>query len=217
MRIVSSHDVSTAACPVTSSLSRVLSWLTDYLTAPHPDQGRHGAVCPYVRPALQAGTLYLAEADLAVTEAAVDDVLHECGRAFAALAPGDDPPGRTSALVASFPQVAPGDAARLLGGVLVRVKPAFVAAGLMLGPVYPGNQVPGAHNPRFRPMRGPVPLVAIRHLMESDLPFLDRPGDPADVRARYVSSYLHHVGPRLSLARRRRAEDMLRSLGEVAS
>ena len=52
----------------------------------------------------------------------------------------------------SFPDVAEHDVRQVLGGVLTRLKQDFVRDGLMLGPVYPGNAVPGAHNPAFRPM-----------------------------------------------------------------
>ena len=112
----------------------------------------------------------------------------------------------------SFPDVPAHAARRLLGGLLERLKQDFVRDGLMLGPVYPGNEVPGAHNPAFRPMAGPLPLVAIRPMMESDLPFLNRATDPPRVRAEYVGAYLRHLAPRLSPRRRAAAERVLAEL-----
>jgi hypothetical protein len=34
---------------------------------------------------------------------------------------------------------------------------------------------PGLRNPDFRPLRSPVPMLAIRHMVESDLLFMTRP------------------------------------------
>jgi hypothetical protein len=208
MKIYSSLEVRDGAAATAPSLAEALDWLGGYLTAPHPDLGRGGAVCPYVKPAVKTGSLYLAEARLhRATSQAVDRCLSTCRHAFAEL-----PAGHGTALVITFPGIAAGDAPWLLGGLLQRVKPEFVRDGLMLGPVYPGNKIPGAHNPAFRPMSGPFPLVAIRRMMETDLPFLSRPTDPPHVRAEYVVAFLHHVAPRLSPSRRAAAERTLAQL-----
>jgi hypothetical protein len=197
MRIYSSLEVRAG-----TRLADVLDWLSVYLTAPHPSLGRGGAVCPYARPALRAGSLYLTEVR---GVDAVDRHVTACRHAFTTL------PG-AQALVVSFPEVTAPVAPSLLGGLLDRVKQDFVRDGLMLGPVYPGNEIPGAHNPAFRPMAGPLPLVAIRRMMESDLPFLNRPADPARVRAEYVGAYLRHLAPGLSPRRRAAAERVLAEL-----
>src|SRR5215213_7470780 len=70
MRIYSCLEVRAGAGA--PGLTSVLNWLSHYLTAPHPDLGRSGAVCPYVRPALTAGSIYLTEARL--SGAGDDDV-----------------------------------------------------------------------------------------------------------------------------------------------
>src|SRR5215213_6539495 len=160
MRIYSCLEVRAGAGA--PGLTSVLNWLSHYLTAPHPDLGRSGAVCPYVRPALTAGSIYLTEARLSgAGDDDVDRCLTASRHAFATL-----PDGHATALVVSFPDIEVRDARRLLGGLLERVSRTSVRDGLMLGPVYPGNGVPGAHNPAFRPMRGPLLLVAIRRMME---------------------------------------------------
>lgn len=196
MRIHSSLEVRAG-----TGLADVLDWLSEYLTAPHPDLGRRGAVCPYARPALRAGSLYLTEA----RGVQVDRCVTACRHAFATLPDAQ-------ALVVSFPDVATHAARPLLGGLLDRVKLDFVRDGLMLGPVYPGSETPGAHNPAFRPMDGPLPLVGMRRMMESDLPFLNRPADPPHLRAEYVRAYLRHLADDLSPRRRAAAERVLAEL-----
>jgi hypothetical protein len=61
-------------------------------------------------------------------------------------------------------------------------------------------------------MDGPIPLVAIRLLVETDLPFLDRPADPPGLRAEYVRAYLRHLGTGLPAPRRDAAERTLARL-----
>jgi hypothetical protein len=195
-------------------LRDALAWAERYLAQPHPDLGRPGAVCPFVQPALDERAVWFAEADLAGgSEAAVDECLLRYAELFDSLPPLGPQARQRKAVVVVFGAVPPQQALRLLSGALSRTKPAFVARGLMLGPVHPAADAPGAHNPAFRPMRGPVPLVAIRALLESDLVFLDRPGDDRERRAAYLSSYLDQLAPRLSAARRRKAEQALAALG----
>lgn len=111
----------------------------------------------------------------------------------------------------TFPNLPEKRTCELLGGVARRVKLEFVEDGLLPGPAYPGNPTPSAHS-TFPSMASPVPLVAIRMLFDTDLSFLNRPYDPPELRARFVSSFLRHVGPELSAARRAAAESALASL-----
>jgi hypothetical protein len=201
------------------TLAVALRWAQDYLSTPHPDLGRPGAVCPYVRAALRTDTMWFAEAHTEHADSEqLDATLMEFARVFGELEPVEEELATGKALMITFPDVRAEDAAELLGGMLRRVKPEFVDTGLMLGPVFPDNEIPGAHNPDFRPMRGPVPLVAIRVLVETDLPFLDRPADPPHLRARYLRSYLDLLGGRISATRRNKAERVLAALtSEVKS
>jgi len=72
-----------------------------------------------------------------------------------------------------FPDVATADAPGLVDHTQQLLKTEFVRAGLMVGEFHPGPpQAPGLWNEDFRPLRSPVPLLAIRHMVPSDLPFL---------------------------------------------
>ena len=44
----------------------------------------------------------------------------------------------------------------------------------MIGFMHAGNEAPGLWNPAFRPLRAPLPVLAIRHLVEQDAPFAAR-------------------------------------------
>ena len=52
------------------------------------------------------------------------------------------------------------------------VRAARLVRGKMIGFFHPGNDDPGVWNPDFRPLRSPLPLIVIRHLVMSDAPFV---------------------------------------------
>jgi hypothetical protein len=51
-------------------------------------------------------------------------------------------------------------------------KDEFVADGLMIGQFHPVCPQPGLWSHTFRPLRSPIPLLAVRQLLVFDLPFL---------------------------------------------
>ena len=59
----------------------------------------------------------------------------------------------------------------------------------MLGEFHNRTESPGLHNPNFRPLRSPIPLLAIRYMVEVDLPFLVM-ADDLGLRIRYLKAYL---------------------------
>jgi uncharacterized protein (TIGR02246 family) len=197
-------------------LMTALRWAEDYLARPHPDLGRAGAVCPYVHGALDANSLWLGQVrGVEPTEAAIADRVGAYRPLFTALPPLARPPGVHKALVLTFPDLSAHQASELLGRVARRIKLEFVEDGLLPGPAYPGNPMPSAHS-AFPSMAGPVPLVAIRRLFDTDLDFLNREADPPEIRARFVAAFLRHVGSEVSDARRVAAETALRTLTRPA-
>ena len=210
-RLYSAKEVRERASAM-PDLAEALTWSQEYLTRPHPEMGRPGAVCPYVRGALEGGTLWFGQVrGTPATEEGVAAGIDEFREPFVGLWPQNRTSGVQKALIVTFPDLAVEQACALLGGVARRVKLAFVEDGLLPGPAYPGNPTPSAHS-NFPSMAGPVPLVAIRLLFDTDLNFLNRPYDPPELRARMVSSFLRHVGPELSPPRREAAETALSGL-----
>jgi hypothetical protein len=53
-----------------------------------------------------------------------------------------------------------------------QLKDEFVPQGLMIGQFHPQCPQPGLWNPQFRPLQSPIPLLALRRMVASDLPFL---------------------------------------------
>ncbi|MEO0867043.1 MAG: DUF6875 domain-containing protein, partial [Cyanobacteria bacterium J06642_11] len=93
-----------------------------------------------------------------------------------------------------------------------RLKPFFVEKRLMLGEFYPGNQSPGLHNPDFRPLQSPVPMLVIRSMTEPDLPFLSRTSDAPAVRIKFLESYVKQMS---ILGHSSRLAEAYQALGEA--
>jgi heptaprenyl diphosphate synthase len=168
-----------------------LRWLTGYLAQPHPAVGRDGAVCPFVEPALQAGSVEirvrdLPAADSAPTEADLVEVIDRAVADFREL----DFTGRNPtlhALVVVLPGI-PEDRLELLDRAHAARKTALAADGLMLGQFHPRCPEPAARNPAFLVGRSPVPMIALRHMAFHDVLFLHERPDWFEAYARRFGS-----------------------------
>lgn len=153
-------------------LDRTLYWARTFLVSGHPELGRTGPVCPYTQPSLRKDLFHLASpADL---DGPVDGpaVIDQLRTMYETLSVGlDDADLELLTLLVVLPQLDHEDSTEL--DLLQRkAKDEFVADGLMIGQFHPTCPEPGLWNPDFRPLRSPVPLLAIRKLLVFDLPFL---------------------------------------------
>jgi hypothetical protein len=170
-------------------------WLREYVSRPHPELGRSGAVCPFVAPAMRVGSLAIAQhtglartgpAHLAEDE--LRELIHRMARDFEerewahsnatlhslVLVLPDLPPSRWSAL----------------DRLQAELKAELADRGLMLGQFHPQCPEPAARNPFFAVSRSPVPLLAMRRMALHDVLFLqhDR-GYFAAYRRRFADRY----------------------------
>ncbi|MFI5756093.1 DUF6875 domain-containing protein [Streptomyces sp. NPDC051569] len=154
-----------------SSLREVLRWSSDFLVAGHPELGRTGPVCPYTQPSLRKELFHLAVpagpegGDLS---SAVDSLRAWHERLSAGL---EDDDRELLTLLLVLPEFDRTDSAEL-DELQRKAKDEFVAAGLMIGQFHPVCEEPGLWNTAFRPLRAPLPLLAVRKLLVFDLPFL---------------------------------------------
>ncbi|MEV5341656.1 DUF6875 domain-containing protein [Streptomyces sp. NPDC052676] len=172
-------------------LDAVLDWMSGYLGNPHPELGRPGAVCPFVEPALRAGTVRTrvvtgvaparAREELRALVGEIADDLETAEWAHS---------NRTlHTVVAVLPEL-PRHLWPLLDEVQAEAKPRLARRGMMLGQFHPDCPEPAARNPRFRVSRSPLPLLAIRRMALHDVLFLHR--DPAlfaEYRRRFGDRY----------------------------
>jgi hypothetical protein len=202
-------------------LALVLDWVDSFLARPHSQLGRSGKVCPFVPDALSRGALQLSvlrlddgrKNDPGEFERIVVNLLDH-------FLEGEGPDANVNmyrSLIMIFPDVSAEEAPFLIDGAQRKLKGKFVKHGLMLGEFHPSSNQPGLRNPEFRPLRSPVPLMAIRHMVESDIDFLNRPHDPPSQRLLFLTAYLNSIGPALSPTNRMKATMGLRKAQDELS
>jgi hypothetical protein len=159
------------ADPFPAPLETTRKWLVEYLCEPHVLLGRAGPVCPFIPPALKAGSVLVAErrfqADtgIAAVVAAVSEMMDGFEEA--------DWPDRDAsvrALVWVLTGI-PDERFHLLDDAHQATKTEVVGRGFMLGQFHPHRPEAAIRNPQFMVSRAPVPLFGLRQMASS------RPGD----------------------------------------
>lgn len=169
----------TSTAPVVdfaAALESVDTWLTDYISANHPEIGRTGPICPFVAPSRKNRTLEirLRLVGHAPTLELVEEIARSSLREYEKTTwQGRNP--MLQAMVVVLPDLRSADTG-LLDRAQARVKDDFVERGLMIGQFHENCEVTAARNPRFAVSRAPVPVLAVRAIALHDIFFLsDRP------------------------------------------
>jgi hypothetical protein len=187
--------------PQSSPLACVLDWMHAFLARAHPELGRKGAVCPFVPMSLEQDSIWMAEiADANATVDSISAVISQYRDLFLATEPISGPDTINKAFVVVFPNLGP-DGAGVVDEVQNRLKKDFVDMGLMLGEFHAANQSTGLRNAEFRPLRSPIPMLAMRHMVDSDLPFLLRYVYAPEERSSFLRSYLFRLAGTLGQAK----------------
>lgn len=183
-------DVDGARVPAAdaAAFEAIVGWSRSFLLAAHPQLGRDGPVCPFTKAALENDLFLLACPGMSADAGEVQRVVSRFRDWYCEIAAGLDERMRTLlTFLVLLPELDPADASELdrLQAIL---KDEFVEQGLMIGQFHPACNQPGIWNVNFRPLRSPVPLLAIRAMVRQDLPFLV--DDPSHVQA-----YRRQFGP----------------------
>lgn len=197
-----------ALAGVVDKLRATFSWAREYLCRPHPDLGRKGPVCPFVQGAMDRGTFFVAVYRGSVLNPAdLNDELLIYRDWFQALPPTDGPAAQFKTILLILPDVSGPAANAMVDAIQQQLKPRYVADGLMIGEFHDGPPNKGGlWNPDFRPLRSPLPLLAIRRMVPSDFPFLAH--DPA-----FLTAYLRLFGDAVPATLRPRVAAAARAFG----
>lgn len=156
------------------SLEQVVSWAQEYLIRPHPLLGRDGPVCPYAQASLEKRLFLLAVcpgADLDPEQVARTVMQYRDW--FLELEPRTGAESFFKTILILFPDLPLGDVPILIDATQEDLKREYVRKGLMIGEFHPlPPQKAGLWNPDFRPLKAPVPMLVIRHMVPTDFPFL---------------------------------------------
>lgn len=178
-------------------LVEIMEWVKSFLGRHHPDLGRPGPVCPFVPHALKSNSIQMAVIRAKNLDSQqLEEIVRRYRDIFLEIAPKEKELAINKAFLLIFPDVQIHETSKLIDGIQQKLKPSFVESGLMIGEFHKRNESSGLHNPNFRPLRSPIPLLAIRFMVESDLPFLLSPDSPY-LRIRYLEAYLKHFAHQL--------------------
>lgn len=177
-----------------SPLAESIAWVRRFLARPNAELGRAGPVCPFTPMALELDTIWLAEVKESKPDPnKIEEIVEQCRKTFMETEPREGPMAINKVFMVVFSGMGPDDAP-WIDAMQAKLKPNFVDVGMMLGEFHARNDTPGLRNEQFRPLRSPIPMLVMRHMVESDLPFLKRDLDPAEVRVSYLRSYLRGLG-----------------------
>lgn len=199
-------------CDPASPLRAIVGWIRAFLARPHPQLGRPGLVCPFVPGALKLDTIWLASMpDTAPTFEHISSIMTEYRHVFQQIEPRTGPEAMNKVFLLVFPALSAkgAEGAAVIEEVHASLKPSFVEIGMLVGEFHAANEGEGLRNPDFRPLRSPLPMLAMRHLVESDLPFLTRDFYSPQLRSAFVRSYLFRLGGALSQAKFNEAVEAL--------
>ena len=202
LRLLRASEVEREFVP-SAPLYRTLQWLREFIIEPHPDLGRKGPICPFAPISLQQDHIWMAQvAEENPSLERIAAIITEYRDLFLATEPVSGPNAIYKAFLVIFPTLAAKGSAgcAFVDTVQQRLKKYFVEMGLMIGEFHSANDSPGLRNPNFRPLRSPIPMLAIRHMVDSDLPFLVRKEYAADLRSSFLRSYLSRLSTTLSPA-----------------
>ena len=153
----------------------VLKWIEAYVCKSHPDLGRAGPICPFVKPSLDKGKLLVSFSydidggDIGKIEHRTYEHMNE----FLKLPLSSEQDRLNTALITVFPNIRQ-ETSKVIDSVHTRVKTEFVRNGLMLGQFHQTCSEPAARNRDFEISRSPFPIFAIRYMALHDILFLNQ-------------------------------------------
>jgi hypothetical protein len=160
--------------PGGEALATLKQWTRDFLMSDHPQLGRDGNVCPFTSFGARIDTLRFG-----VSDANGGDHDRVRGELLAAFKQFDQIPhpakmGVYRAILIAFPNCADDEGVKTLARAQKSLRLTSFLRARMIGVFYADAPEPGLWNKDFRPLRAPIPLVAIRSLVVADAAFVMR-------------------------------------------
>jgi len=150
--------------------AELTSWLVDTVAAAAPELGRPGALCPFVRPALDARRLYAVVVPGSPEAAETEAATRREAAAFLTAPPVQpDPRAVHKSLLIVLPDARN---QREVTTLVQRVKLDLIRSGMTCGEFYPECDDRSVRNNEVKVATSPVPLIALRYLTKHDELFL---------------------------------------------
>ena len=180
--------------------SVILQYIRKFLAKTHSDIGRSGPVCPFVPKSLRKDALHLTVirtgkgSQVSTIKNNLINYLKPFASNFLTMKPTTGSARAFKAAIFIFPDITLDQTTECIDDVQVACKPFYVKRGLMLGEFHLRNNQPGLRNENFFPLRTPIPCLAVRHMVPTDLAFLDVTKYDVSLRIEFLESFLDVFG-----------------------
>jgi hypothetical protein len=156
------------------AMSALKEWTGNFLMRDNPQLGRVGNVCPFTSFGARHDTLRFGVSDARPGEekrirAELMDALDQ----FDAI-PHSRQTGIFRAILIHFPHCGAAEGVATMQRAQRGLRLTGFLRARMLGVFYSDAEEPGLWNPDFRPLRAPIPIIAIRSLVAADAAFVLR-------------------------------------------
>ncbi len=149
-------------------------WTRSFLMRDHAELGRTGNVCPFTSMGARMDTLRFGVSNAAPEEASrIRRELLEIFSQFEEI-PHPHKMGIYRAIMIGFPNCSGAEGIATLSKVQKSLRFFSFRRARMIGLFYPQAEATGLWNPKFRPLRSPIPIVALRSLVVQDAAFVMR-------------------------------------------
>lgn len=169
-----------------NEFQEITDWCKTFLCNPHKDLGRKGPICPYLHMSMNREVFWQTAFSGQPSLDEVRNIILDYRDWFLTLDPIQGRESKLKSILILFPDLSPDRAPEIIDGIQAELKLEFVQKGLMIGQFHARNQEPGLWNKQFRPLRTPIPLLAIRYMVPSDIAFLSHDDD---LLAAYVNIF----------------------------
>lgn len=177
--------------PYANRINLLVEWVHEYLCKPHPELGRTGPVCPFVPTALENKLLWVSifpNVDGNTDQETLRQIVLTERDRFLNMEPKRGNSAQFKAFLLLFPHLPDPHSHDVVDSIQAGLQEHFVEKGLMVGEFHPGPpDKRGLWNETFKPLHCPIPLLAIRHMVPTDILFLKD-------QSALVSEYLRIFG-----------------------
>jgi hypothetical protein len=156
------------------ALRAVTGWTRSYLMSDHPELGRTGNVCPFTSMGARLDTLRFGVSNATSKDAPrIHTQLLELFEQFDEI-PHPRKAETYRAILVGFPNCNEPEGLAALAKAQKSLRLLSFRRARMIGLFHPEADEPGLWNPAFRPLRSPIPVIALRSLVVEDAAFVMR-------------------------------------------
>jgi hypothetical protein len=157
-----------------AALGDIADWTRSFLMRDHSELGRDGNVCPFTSMGARMDTLRFGVSGATASDAVgIRAELLDMFDCFDAI-PHPRKMGIYRAIMIGFPNCGDADGIAVLAAVQKSLRFLSFRRARMIGLFYPQADAKGLWNPKFRPLRSPIPVIALRSLVVQDAAFVMR-------------------------------------------